>query len=306
MGGKTRLHWFDVEEKAMLETLLVPLDGSAGAEIALPFATGIAARARANLVLATAALPDARDLTPLYHSYLERARKLARVQLKKAGAENAKIYVHVLPGAPAEAILRYADEAGAGLVVMARRGADTRGPWLLGGVVSKVVRASLHPVLVVTKAAAAGKSISKILIPLDGSPAGESALLVAEELARTLGSELVLYHAVEPVASWAGYAMGADYPVGPEPVPVPDDAPGYLAGVRRRLAAKGLEVSAVTEEGLPAELILNYARKHGVDLIALATHGRTGVGRWVLGSVTEKVISYAETAILVAHTGARA
>ena len=287
----------------MLETILVPLDGSAGAEIALPFATEIAARARANLILATAAPPDTRDMEPLYHSYLERARKLAQVQLRNAGAENAKIYFHVLPGTPAEAILRYADEAGAGLIVMARRGADTRGPWLLGGVVSKVIRASLHPVLVVKKAAAMGKSIRKILVPLDGSPAGESALLVAEALARTLGSTLVLYHAIEPVAAWAGYGLGAGYSAAQEPAHTRDDAPGYLEGVRQRIATKGLDVSAVTEEGLPADLILSYAQNQGVDLIALATHGRTGVGRWVLGSVTEKVISYAEVAILVARTG---
>jgi nucleotide-binding universal stress UspA family protein len=288
---------------AMLETVLVPLDGSAGAEIALPIATEIAARARANLILATAAPPDTRDMQPLYHAYLERARKLAQLQFRNEGAGNTKIYVHVLPGTPAEAILRYADAAAAGLIVMARRGADTRGPWLLGSVVSKVIRASVRPVLVVKEPAAAGKPVRKILVPLDGSTAGEAALLVAEALARTLGSTLILYHATEPAAAWAGYGLGADFTAAQEPASVRDDAPGYLEGVRQRLASQGLNVTAVTEEGLPAELILRYARVEEVDLIALATHGRTGVGRWVLGSVTEKVMGYADSAILVVRTG---
>jgi nucleotide-binding universal stress UspA family protein len=287
---------------AMLETILVPLDGSAGAEIALPIATEIAIRARANLILATAAPPDTRDMQPLYHAYLERARKLAQLQFRNGGAGNTKIYVHVLPGTPADAILRYADAAAAGLIVMARRGADTRGPWLLGSVVSKVIRASVRPVLVVKEPAAAGK-LRKILVPLDGSMAGEAALLVAEALARTLGSTLILYHATEPAAAWAGYGLGADFTAAQEPASGRDDAPGYLEGVRQRLASQGLHVTAVAEEGLPAELILKYARAEGVDLIALATHGRTGVGRWVLGSVTEKVMGYSDSAILVVRTG---
>lgn len=80
------------------------------------------------------------------------------------------------------------------------------------------------------------------------------------------------------------------------------EAGGYLRGIEERLKAKGFEVESHVRYGDEAEEILSYSSKIGIDLIAMSTHGRSGVKRWLLGTVAEKILRYATKPILLVRS----
>ncbi len=131
-----------------------------------------------------------------------------------------------------------------------------------------------------------------ILVPLDGSDLAEAILPQVGDLARAHGAELLLLrvalaHAVPGTDPTEGQARAVQ------------EAEQYLAALASDLKGKGLRVSSVVRYGQAANEILAHADAHNVDLIAMSTHGRTGVGRWVLGSVAEKVLRAAKTPLLL-------
>ena len=132
----------------------------------------------------------------------------------------------------------------------------------------------------------------KILVPLDGSPLAEAILPQVTELARVHGAELILLRV----------ALAHGFP-GADPTEAQLEAvregEKYLEGVEKELASRGLRASRVVRYGHAAEEILDHAAFGGIDLIAMSTHGRTGVGRWVLGSVAEKVLRASSTPLLL-------
>ena len=289
----------------MIQKILVPLDGSSAAEIVLPCAEEIATKSASSIILIMATGLNRQDLEPLYSSYLEQIRKKLQARLVSHRASQAtKLVCRVLKGAPADEILSYADEVNADLIVMASRGSTRHGPWLLGSIATRITMACPKPVLVIKKpankvAVEQGQIFKKILVPLDGSICGEAALPVAEALARTMSSELILINAVEPIETWVDY--GAVY----AGMPAPEDERAipiaYLESLRDRLIGKGLTVKVVVQDGAPADVIVNYARTEDIDTIAISTHGESGITRWFFGSVTEKVLHHGESAVLVVH-----
>ncbi len=137
----------------------------------------------------------------------------------------------------------------------------------------------------------------RILVPLDGSDLAEVALPEAVELARALNAEIVLLHAVpliDDVIQSGTMRIAADEIWSSRC----DEALKYLNDVRARRLA-GIPTDVVVKPGEAAEVILDAARTHGVDHIVMATHGRTGLTRWVLGSIAEKVLRAAETTVVL-------
>ena len=139
----------------------------------------------------------------------------------------------------------------------------------------------------------------KILVPLDGSELAEKALGHAEELAKTFDAEIILFE-VSPLLPIYGV---------PELVTpfVVDDkqkeaAQRYLTNLIDELKKRGFKVTAKVKTGLQvAAEIIDFAKENGVDLIIMCTHGRSGITRWVLGSVAHKVLTQAETPVLLVH-----
>jgi len=167
----------------------------------------------------------------------------------------------------------------------------------------KVVRASDRPVLLVKSPPAEARSpggalLKRVLVPLDGSEEGESALPYAAALGRSLGSELVALHVVEPVP-WLALSMPLASPMPQDIDRLMASADEYLKEVQKKLQAEGLATSAVAVWGYAADKIVDYAESHHIDLIAMSTRGRSGVSRWVLGSVADKVLHTGETPVLV-------
>ncbi|MDD5082795.1 MAG: universal stress protein, partial [Dehalococcoidales bacterium] len=286
----------------MYRRILVPLDGSDTAEIVLPYAEEIAARFAAEVTLVTVSEAVPANVDRFYRSYLERVKEQVQRQLKDwGGREGWGVKIKILPGKPAFEILRYADEINTSLIVMASRGASSQGPWLLGNIAAKVLRATSHPVLLVrtpvSEVARQRKAIVKrILLPLDGSRAGETTIPQTEALAQALDAELVMYQAL--TISWVGGSGVADAVVQDEDRRKAA-AVAYLNSVAKPLRDRGLTVTSAVDWGAPADEIISYAEANNIDLIAMSTHGRSGIGRWVFGSVTDKVIHAGKTPVLI-------
>ena len=290
----------------MHERILVPLDGSSEAQIVLPYVGEIAARLGSEILLVSVSESKAGDTGRPYDSYLEHAKKQVQSLLEDYGAkEVSKVYSDMLLGKPADEVLRYSDENNASLIVMASRGSSGRGRWLLGTIAAKVLRATTRPVLLIRQSVKLEalhdkKLFKRILMPLDGSQTAEAAIPCTEVFAKGLGTELVLFQVVEPTVVISASSGISE----PYPTPIPDEtkkglAIAYLEGVEKSLEQRGISTSHDTSLGPPADEIIDYARDHAIDLIAMSTHGRSGIGRWVFGSVTDKVLHAGDTAVLV-------
>jgi nucleotide-binding universal stress UspA family protein len=134
-----------------------------------------------------------------------------------------------------------------------------------------------------------------ILVPLDGSKLAEAALKEALPLAKLAGAKVTLLQAVWPVIDVlnTGTQVAAIERIRKK------EAQKYLDSVARRPEWKGVKVDAVVKVGLAENIIINHARSKRVDLIVMSTHGRTGLKRWVFGSVADKVLRYADRPVLL-------
>jgi nucleotide-binding universal stress UspA family protein len=140
-----------------------------------------------------------------------------------------------------------------------------------------------------------------VLIPLDGSPLAEAILEDAIALGMLMQADYTLLQAIEPALF--GYAPGWLAPGLNEEVlaQLQAAAQGYLEHVAERMRAQQLQVRTQVVLAPPAAAILEYAREQAVDLIALATHGRGGGARMLLGSVADKIVRGAGAPVLVAR-----
>ena len=295
--------------------ILVPLDGSELAERAVPVAAQLARASGAELCLLHVHDPMAAD--PIHIAGLpiidDHMRSLRRdheqTYLDRAPqrlAPGARVSVALLDGPVATAIVGHADRIGAALIVItshARSGFERA--WL-GSVTDAMVRISHVPLLVVRpEPGHVARPLRRILVPLDGSGAAESILEHAVRLARLEPeAELVLLEVVQPIAS-AVWVPGAPWTASlpPEDVasrPEAESAKEYLDGVVRSLEASGMRARPRVESAaIVAPAILEIARVEQADVVALATHGRSGFARLMLGSVADKLLRGSHTPILL-------
>ncbi len=140
----------------------------------------------------------------------------------------------------------------------------------------------------------------KILVPLDGSELAKKALEQAEKLAQAFDAEIILLEVVPFMPIYGSPELVTPLIVDEG---FKESAERYLAGVVEELKGRGRKVTAVIRTGQQVALeIIDFAKERGVDLIAMCTHGRSGITRWVLGSVTMKVLTQGETPILLVRS----
>jgi len=132
----------------------------------------------------------------------------------------------------------------------------------------------------------------KILVPLDGSSLAEAILPQVIELARALGAELLLLR-----VAIAHVFPGADPTE--EEVRVVHEAEEYLQTLRSKLAGKGVPIGTAVRYGKPPPEIISHIADNKVDLVAMSTHGRSGLSRLVMGSVAEEVVRNARVPVLL-------
>ena len=295
----------------MYSPILVPLDGSALAERALVPARALAHETGAELVLTRVAVPD-QVLVPAEPGYgvlypeqsLVEARRAADEYLGALrtaySAEALAVRVDVREGEVAGALVDAAREAKARLIVMSSHGYSGVRRWVLGSVAEKVLNAAPCPVWVVR-----GQTPPRhVLITLDGSPLAEKVLLPAIMAARCFGAEVTLLRVVPEISGKDIAALNdCERGLGLRLVDeTNENAADYLTLVADRFGEDDIPIHKAVRFGPAAEAILDFAERHQVDLVAMTTHGRTGLRRWVYGSVTHKVLDQWPGCMLVARS----
>jgi nucleotide-binding universal stress UspA family protein len=138
------------------------------------------------------------------------------------------------------------------------------------------------------------------MVPLDGSELAERALPHAEYLAKTSGATLYLVRAVEPPAAVRTHGLGAPVNVYADVIGAQrQEAIEYLNGVEARLESDALSVQTAQLDGYAASALLDYVRQTDIDLVVITAHGRSGLTRWAMGSVADRVMQGGLAAVLL-------
>jgi nucleotide-binding universal stress UspA family protein len=294
----------------MITEILVPLDTSAVAEQALPYAIVLARRAQGKLRLTC----FASSVSPEMVNVAEADAYLSKIAAALEPELPGRITYGVLSNEPgplqnllpvasdvAYHISHQARERDADVIVMTERGlGGARRTWL-GSVADALIRIASRPVLFIepredTAATAhmADHGVQHILIPLDGSTAAEEVIPHALELGSLFGARYSLLRVLSPL------------PIEELPSPLPalnrPAAEEYLAHVAADIGKQGASTSThIVESLLPGPEIVDFAETHAVDVIAITTEGAGGVRRLLLGSVAETVIRASDTPVLVCN-----
>jgi nucleotide-binding universal stress UspA family protein len=301
------------KEARMYKKILVPLDGSATAEAVLPYAAAFAAGFKTAVELLSVIDVAAMTTTHLSADRLHHLDAIIANEERKGAIylkDVAKNFFSGVPtedrivrGTAAEAVLEAANQDGDTLIAMATHGRSGATRWLLGSVAEKVLRGATQPLFLVRASAAKGspqRIIDSIVVPLDGSALAEKILPTVSNWARALDVEVALIRAFEfPATAYYGSEDDLpDYDAFREQAR--KASAGYLKAKADALVANGVRaVSTLTLEGPAATEIIAYGQSAPRAMIAMSTHGRSGVRRWMLGSVTEKVVRHGADPVLV-------
>jgi nucleotide-binding universal stress UspA family protein len=294
----------------MFKRVLIPLDGSEFAERVLTHLAHFISPTRTQLVL-VGVLETARFSLPIYDltspptlnsvrdeydTYLQGVRK--RLQ-----HDGYYVFATVTEGDAAEEIIETADSTGCDLIAMATHGRSGVARLALGSVAERVIHGASLPVLLVRgRVQAIQERVQRILVPLDGSELAEQALPHAQKLAQETGAAVSLLQVISPTDIQYPFANAYE-PYGDRfeqpPSRLIESVNAYLDSVGKRLQPLGIHYYCHSVYGNVASTICLIAEGEEVDLIVMGTHGRSGLGRWVYGSVTGQVIHGAPCPILV-------
>jgi nucleotide-binding universal stress UspA family protein len=292
---------------------MVPLDGSTTAERSLAHAALLARLLDAEVLLAR--VPET-TIVPVMSGAVWITEEVAT----DAAAENAGAYLDeaaarpeldglrvatTLPPHPvANGLLQAIDDRDVDLVVMTTHGYSGFRRWVFGSVADKIVCHAPVDVFLIREdegTVPPEPRLETILVPLDSSALAEAALPAASELAHRSGGRLVLVQ----IPTVPGYVTGIPETAGWIPKFLREQSESALAYLREKAAAlseSGLAVDVDVEivtAGTVAEGILASAREHAADVIVMSTHGRTGLGRWVFGSVADELLRLTDRPIWV-------
>lgn len=239
---------------------------------------------------------------------LDRAQGMLRDIAGRLRDEGVKTEFKATIGHPATEILRVAEQEKCGLIAMSTHGRNPIGRAILGSVTDRVIHSSTLPVLAVTPEKAKmyeereGVALTSVLVPLDGSEFAELALPYVEQLARSLPLEVLLVSAI--AEENPSYIDGGQTGLREVSGQLEEDAAEYLDGVSERLRDKGMTVQSRVIRGSPAQALVSLAQDTPNDLVAMTTHGRSGLSRWMMGSVAEAMIRASGDPVLVVRPSA--
>ncbi len=274
----------------MIERVLVPLDGSMLAEVALEPALHLAQRNSGSIYLMRVPIysdtgaqtgpndQDAWATEDLIPEHEDAAAYLREIR-SKVSQPGVSVRTMVVEGDRANAIVDTAVTNDIDLIIMGTHARTGMSRWLYGGIAGKVIRQTRSPLLLLRKPC----QLKHILITLDGSQMAELIIDPALALADAFGSRITAIQ-VENQPT--------------EQMLVTDDE-SYLDGIVSRCQRSGLQAASAGVTGPVADTILSYASENDVDLIAMSTQGRSGLQKLIYGSVTEKVMSDCKCAMLI-------
>ena len=313
----------------MFTKVLVPLDGTEVSEGIIPFVTRLARDMKMGVVLARAIdvhhmgeesldsslgrvlkelgqrTKDSSDIEPWQRELAARIEQELKAPLDSLARDMARAGVDAETvaayGPPSDTIIRMAEESDCDLIAMSTRGRNILTSGLLGSVTYKVIHESPMPVLAITpeRARLHRAIISKVIVPLDGSAFAETVLPHATTLARRMDLGVTLLRvAPEDAPLFSDSVSLADILAGMQEKAA-TGARDYVAGMARRLRDSGLDVDEVILQGKASSRITEYAKGAEHGMIAITTHGRSGVSRLLLGSIAEAVIRESGCPVLV-------
>lgn len=295
--------------------ILVTLDGSTLAEQALPHAAALARLLDAPLTLIR--VPE-----PIWVADVSAGLWLSHPAEDAAHQAEARAYLEAVVARPElsgltvnTALAHYPVAAGLlaqiealkpRLVVLTTHGRSGLRRVFLGSVAEKLVQASRASVYVVRAAdQAQAPAFGRLMVALDGSALPEIALHQAEQLSAAAGASLLLTH----VPTVPGYASALPEAAGLQPnlmIRELEQSAAYLEGQATRLQASGIAVETrqeVIAEGTVAEGLLRAAADWQADAILLTPHGRSGLGRWLFGSVSAELVRHADRPVWLVREG---
>ncbi|MBM3933611.1 MAG: universal stress protein [SAR202 cluster bacterium] len=296
-----------------IKSILVPLDGSPQAEAVIPYVYAIAASLSARVMLLHV-IGGSRAVAGKLKSEAEQQQYLERIQsrsyqaaqhyllqqvgkMKDAGIQADSA---VAMGDPSSVIVEYGGDVRPDLIAVSAHGRSGDGV-LMGSVASHLVQNSRSPLLLVPKldpAKTALGFVEEIIVALDTSEMAETVLPLVHEVAMGLKARATLVLSIPKLSQLY---------LGPEMVSHPQDildksereASAYFTEIAMRMHSEGVATGWKVLHGEPANAIVEHARNRPNSMIAIATHGRSGIGRWVMGSVTEKVVHASAVPVLV-------
>ncbi|HLJ33490.1 MAG TPA: universal stress protein [Ktedonobacteraceae bacterium] len=322
----------------MFKRILVPLDGSDLAERAMPVAARLAkASGGTVIVLQVVAIPVETGKVVIYNQQaIDNNLGVALDYLERVAQSEAlsqcAVEIHSLAGATAPTLLSAIPSFQVDIVVMCSHGYTTLKRWALGSVSQKVARHSPVPVLILPEGTIlsferqpAREHSMTAIVALDGSSLSEAALEPAVEMLTTLAaSGKTVLHLVEVVSLPVTYGHLRSQTLLDAETVVQEkqEAETYLTDVKKKLSQKltacnnlTIATSVVVDADI-AEAIMRVAgNKHeqnreqqtlpAADFIAMATHGRGGLPRWIMGSITERVLHAASLPLMIVSPWAR-
>lgn len=267
----------------MYDHVLVATDGSEVSRAATEF--GLAVAGRLDTQLSAVYVTDStRDPNRVLEEVSERARDTERTV--RTHVIDSKKPVH-------RALIDYALEHDVDCLVVGTHGRDSLDRYVLGSVAERTLRSSPLPVVTVHEGTVTDGNFERILVPTDGSACAEAGADHAARLAAATGAVIHAVHAVDPDAVWddvEGKMLVDEL-----------EAAGERAvdGVRERARQYDVPVVESTVlSGAPYRAILNYVTANDIDCVVMGTHGRTGIVRYLLGSVTERVVRLADVPVI--------
>lgn len=275
----------------MYTKIVVPLDGSPLAEVALPYAEEVAGKMGSEITLLSVLQSEEPTEYQKHHAYFTKIVKATKHHvekyLDKSGGKAVSVATATRVGGPAEGILDYVNKGNRNLIVMATHGRSGISRWALGSVADKVVRVTAGQAVMLIRAKGAHPDIrakrilKKALVPLDGSPVSEAVISYITEIARPLQMKLTLLQVI------------------PKTNHSYSDAETYLQSWCSRLEDKGITTRYEVRVGAAADQIIDLADELAIDLVAMSTHGQTAISLWPLGSVAQKVLLGGNTPLLL-------
>lgn len=294
-------------EATVFNKVLVTLDGSSFSEWALSYAAALSRRCGASLELAS--VHEA--VSGFAYEEWEAAavewteEYLRRIQARLNDELDVPVGAWVGSGPVVEAILSRAEAVDADLVVSATHGRGAISRAWLGSVADALLRHSDRPLLLVRpekgEPAPENPGLDRIVVPLDGSDFSESILDLAVGMARAFDSELhllrVVAYPVEIASPYLPHTVQMNQAVVDQARVAAEEE---LTRVSERIAEEGLKIeSRVVVDSQAGHAICAECQEMNADMVVMATHGRGGLSRTLLGSTADKVIRSAHTPVLV-------
>jgi len=287
----------------MYGKILVPLDGSDLAEQVFPSVVQLAWAFSSELILIQVCEPEEKEQKQACQLYINNEAEQLKAGLVSSSA-SAKAMI--LEGKADEQILKYAKKNNVKLIIMSSHGRSGIAPWSLGSTITRVLQKTGTPLIVVRAREMAGrqdggKIFHRILMPLDGSERGARVLPYVVELTKKVESEVILLQVVESgrhihTIGGLNYIRFEDRDV----EPMKAIAKEYLAGIGSEFAGTKAKVISEVRTGEAAREIIKLAAESDSSLIALSSHGHSGVEAWFQGSVTYKIIQASKQSVMLA------